>query len=434
MARFFNPDRALAVLGCGLAILLYAPVPLAAQSDRPPAPAGADLLKQRNQELEAIRLEQQKAAEAEAKLRQDIEQLGNDRRRLNEALLETAGKIRNVETELNATEARIKPLETQEQVVRNSLDARRSVIAEILATLQRMGRRPPPVLITEPEDALQSIRAAIVLGSVLPDMRERANALAADLTKLIDLRKSITAEKTKLARDLTALSDERQRMSLLVEERQKKQAETEKSLDTERQHAMELARQADSLKDLIAKLEQSVSRARPGDDGKPGGRNGLAALNDPGRLMPAVAFASARGMLPIPVSGVKSRSFGDPDGLGGVEKGISIATREGAQVTSPCDAWVVYAGPFRSYGQLLILNAGGGYHVVLAGMERISVDPGQFVLTGEPVAVMGSGAHIAAAVPTGASQPVLYVEFRKDGVPVDSGPWWATSESEKVRG
>jgi septal ring factor EnvC (AmiA/AmiB activator) len=137
----------------------------------------------------------------------------------------------------------------------------------------------------------------------------------------------------------------------------------------------------------------------------------------------------------MPANGVKIRDFGAADGLGGAEKGISVTTRPGAQITAPCDGWVVYAGPFRSYGQLLILNAGGGYHVLLAGMDRISVDLGQFVLTGEPVGVMGnSSAQVAATVPIASSQSVLYVEFRKDGTPVDPGPWWATSESEKVRG
>jgi septal ring factor EnvC (AmiA/AmiB activator) len=95
---------------------------------------------------------------------------------------------------------------------------------------------------------------------------------------------------------------------------------------------------------------------------------------------------------------------------------------------------VVYAGPFRNYGQLLILNAGGGYHVLLAGMDRISVDLGQFVVTGEPVAIMGGRVQTAAALAIGSGQPLLYIEFRKDGTPVDPGPWWAASESEKVRG
>ena len=150
-------------------------------------------------------------------------------------------------------------------------------------------------------------------------------------------------------------------------------------------------------------------------------------------MAPAIAFASLRGQLPIPVNGAKLKEFGAPDGNGGSEKGLSIATSGGAQITAPADGWVVYAGPFRSYGQLLILNAGGGYHVLLAGMERISVDLGQFVLAGEPVAVMGTASHIAAILATGSSQPVFYVEFRKDGIPIDPSPWWA-QQVEKVRG
>src|SRR5947207_2321778 len=212
-----------------------------------------------------------------------------------------------------------------------------------------------------------------------------------------------------------------------------------KALEAERARAVQLARQADNLKDLIGRIEQDIAAsaraaaaARADKPSDP--KNSLAALQDPGRLSPAIAFASARKLLPLPLNGVKIREFGMPDGLGGTEKGLSIASRAGAQVTAPCDGWVVYAGPFRSYGQLLILNAGGGYHVLLAGMERISVDLGQFVLTGEPVAVMGGGPQSAAAIAVGSSQPVLYIEFRKDGAPVDPNPWWATKDSEKVRG
>ncbi|TMK04676.1 MAG: hypothetical protein E6G77_01135, partial [Alphaproteobacteria bacterium] len=133
-------------------------------------------------------------------------------------------------------------------------------------------------------------------------------------------------------------------------------------------------------------------------------------------------------------NGARIKEFGAADGLGGTEKGMSVAARPSSQITAPCDGWVVYAGPFRNYGQLLILNAGGGYHVLLAGMERISVDLGQFVVTGEPVAVMGDGAQSAVAKAGGVSQPVLYIEFRKDGAPVDPGPWWAVNEGQKVRG
>ena len=225
-------------------------------------------------------------------------------------------------------------------------------------------------------------------------------------------------------------------MSALVQERQKQQADREQALDAERTRAGTLAKQVDNLKDLIAKLEQGLDPAvrDAREAARTDSRPALSAYRDPGRLTPAITFASLRGQVPIPVNGVKLKQFGAPDGNGGLEKGLSIATRAGAQVTEPADGWVVYAGAFRSYGQLLILNVGGGYHVLLAGMDRISVDLGQFVLTGEPVAVMGNSSHIAAILATGSSQPVLYIEFRKDGVPVDPGPWWASGEGEKVRG
>ena len=405
----------------------------AARAEPPAAPprlAASDALDrdaekaQRERDLEAVREQQRSAAEAESKLKAEIEAISEDRSQLNKALIDGAANVRALETRLADSEGRIKTLDDNDRAIRHSLQDRRAVIAEVLAALQRIGRRPPPALMVRPEDALQSVRSAMMLGAVLPEMRAEAEALATDLAELVRVRRETTEEIAASGRTLAALSQDRQRVGLLIEERQKKQAETERALQTERQRATDLSRRADNLKDLIAKLEQDAARA---------GRLNTATQNEAGRLSPAIAFATAKGMLPLPVNGVKIRQFGAADRLGSTEKGLSIATRSGAQVTAPCDGWVVYAGPFRSYGQLLILNAGGGYHVLLAGMERISVDLGQFVLTGEPVAVMGAGAQTAALVSVGSSQPVLYVEFRKDGTPVDPSPWWA-NDSEKVRG
>ncbi len=438
--RGFDPRSALiAALALGLPVTLAAavlaqerPIHLA-QSDK----AGKlDALKQRDQDLKAARDAQSKSIEAEAALKREIEQIGADRRKLNQDLIDTAGRIRGVEAQVAATEARLKPLDENEHNIRKSLDGRRAVIGEVLAALQRIGHRPPPALIASPEDALQSVRTAMLLGAVLPEMRHEVEALASDLTALLKVRKQIAAERDRLENEVASLGSERTRMTALVDERQKQQAEREKALDAERARAAELAHQVDNLKDLIVKLEQGLDPAtRAAREAARGdARPAMSALHDPGRLAPAVAFASLRGQVPIPVNGVKLKEYGAPDGVGGVEKGVSIATRASAQVTAPADGWVVYAGPFRSYGQLLILNAGNGYHILLAGMERISVDLGQFVLTGEPVAVMGNGSHIAAILATGSSQPVLYIEFRKDGIPVDPGPWWAAGEGEKVRG
>lgn len=143
-------------------------------------------------------------------------------------------------------------------------------------------------------------------------------------------------------------------------------------------------------------------------------------------------FEAAKGTLALPAQGKRLKQFGDADGVGGTVKGISLQTRGEARIIAPADGWVVYAGTFRSYGQLLIINAGGGYHVLLAGMGRVDVSLGQFVLAGEPIAVMGA-APPASQGGNDSSRPVLYVEFRKDGRPIDPGPWWAEA-SEKVQG
>jgi murein hydrolase activator len=408
-----------------------------------PPPPSLDTLKERDKELETLRAEQRRAAENEARLKQEIEAIGNDRRKFNQQLIDTASRIGGVEDRIAQTQERIAPLDGREQALRASLDERRGTIAEVLAALQRMGRQTPPGIVLRSEDALQSVRSAMMLGAVLPEMRHQAETLAGDLTELARLRKQLAEERDRLGRDLLALANDRQRLTLFVQERQKRQAETERALTDERQQATQLARQAENLNQLIVKLEQRLdpaSRAARATDRSADDRKGenikpnLAALRDPGRLAPAVAFASAKGTLRLPVNGARIREFGAPDGVGGTEKGLSIAARPGGQITAPCDGWVVYSGQFRNYGQLLIINAGGGYHVLLAGMERISVDLGQFVVTGEPVAAMGGGTPSAAVTAGGATQPVLYVEFRKDGVPVDPGPWWATNEGQKVRG
>jgi murein hydrolase activator len=406
--------------------------------------------KQHDQELDSIRAEQRKSSETEQRLTTENSVIADERRRLNQSLIASASRIRATEERIAAMEIRLREFDSREANIRKSLDGRRTQIAEVLAALQRIGRRPPPAIFVGARDAVESLRIAMALEAVLPQMRGEANKLQVELTDLARVKAAKAAEHSQLAAELADLAIMQKNMASLIDSRQARQSEVEQAITAERQRAATLSRQVDNLKDLIGKLEPANdgakrtarAQARPGEELKTpnGARSVLAALNDPARMAPAVAFVSAKGRLSLPVSGTKIREFGAPDGAGSNEKGVSIGTRPGAQVTAPCDGWVVYAAPYRSYGQLLILNVGGGYHVLLAGMERITVDPGQFVLTGEPVAVMGSGTRVASASAAGSSsvvgsaQPVLYIEFRKDGTPIDSTPWWATTVNEKVGG
>jgi septal ring factor EnvC (AmiA/AmiB activator) len=415
-----------------------------AESKPPEVSSIEDVIKKHEQELEQARTKQRDAVEAENKLKAEVAAIGQDRNKLNRQLIDVAARVRGVEGRISDTESRLRTLDQRETLIRNSLDARRAETTEVLAALQRAGRRAPPALMVRPEDALQSLRTAMLLGAVVPEMRARAERLIGDLGNLVAIRKETAEQKERLLADRDSMTTDQQRLAALIDERQRKQSDVEKDIEAERRRAIDLSRQADSLRDLIAKMEQDLKTAAKAAaaaaaaakvaEAKAANPKNTVALKDPGRLAPAIAFASAKGLLPMPVNGPKLRSFGGSDGTGGVERGISVAARPGAQVTTPCDGWVVYSGPFRSYGQLLILNAGGGYHVLLAGMERISVNIGQFVLTGEPVGTMGTASQVASILAAAPSQPVLYIEFRKDNTPIDPGPWWAASEGEKVRG
>ncbi len=410
----------------------------------PPRPPARALVE--GVDTDALKADLARETEFRASLQAEVEAARGDRPKLNRLLIDTAARARNVEQQLSNVEARLKPLDGAATQLTASLAQRREVLGEVLAALLRMGRNPPPAMLMRPDDALDAVRSAILMGALLPEMRVEAETLAADLSELVRVRTELAAAKERLTALRTALAEDRERISTLVRERQRQQVENNPVSQDDRTRAAALARNTGEVHDLVNRLETEVApaaraagAAQTAEATRPPGQEtraaGLAALNDPGRIAPAVAFSNARGLLPLPVAGERLRNFGATDGVGGQEKGITIVTRSGAQVTAPADGWVVYSGPFRSYGQLLIINAGGGYHILLAGMERIEVELGQFVLAGEPVAVMGGAARSGSGSSGAASgQPHLYVEFRKDGNSIDPAPWWAVTDSRKVRG
>lgn len=408
------------------------------------ASGGGSLIDARQQELDALSRDIELTEAKKDELRREIEALDDDRATLNQSLIDGSREVQRLEGAIDASERRLRTLLTREDQLRGSLGERRRVLADVLAALQRLGYRTPPAIVVRPEDVLATVRSAILLGAVVPELRDRADALAADLSQLVSLREAQERERDRLRADALALIEGRTRIALLLEQKRLQRSASLEALELETRRAETLANQVDDLRELIARLEtenrtaaaasaaadRAAAAARTDSGGRPA--RSLGAVD---RLAPAVAFADAKGLLPLPVNGRQITTFGEDDGLGGRAEGISLETRSGAQVSSPTDGWVVYAGPFRSYGRLLIINAGDDYHVLLAGMERIDVQLGQFVLAGEPVGEMASQ-QIASLGPSevATASPTLYIEFRKDGESIDPAPWWAASNMEKVGG
>lgn len=389
-------------------------------------------------EYERVSREITLSEERKASLAAEIAEVKKDAASITAALIQSAKTERKLSQDVEDITDRVKALKTQEAGIKESLAGRREVLAEVLGALQRMGLNPPPAILVTPEDALASVRSAVLLGAVVPGLRKETDALLADLTELSRIAASVEDERARLAQAFGEQLAEKERLDLLAVEKRRLQAEHEAALSAEQERSEELASKAKNLKELIAALEKAAAEAekkRLAEIERQKRNEELAALPVPeaNRLAPATPFQSLRGKLALPVAGKFNRRFGDKDGNGGVMQGDTVATQSGSIVTAPSDGSVLYAGPFRSYGQLLILNAGDGYHVVLAGMSRISVVSGQSVLAGEPIGAMGEARVASASAETlGNALPELYVEFRKDGKPVDPAPWWADRQSGRT--
>lgn len=460
-----------------LSVLTLAALAVAAAVSVPANPGAAqDKREEARLKLEMQRKRLQSTQGKAHELEVSLKDLQEERERLNARLLETAALIQKSEARMTAMEERLDELKSQEQLVRGSLARSHGKIAGLLAVLQRMGRNPPPVMITHREDALSMVRSAMLLAAAFPSMRTQALALADQLKELVRVMTDIREESDQLKAETKSLLDARTRLSGLMTAKQTSLAEQQSELAKVRSAAAEISRNVTSLSELMQSLEKAetadikahnekvaktldaeASRGRLGT--VQGERPKVPVEDDPGlikeagtptaprdpqqevevavlapsaagfgktstaRIEPAIPFHLAKAKLPRPTGGELVLKYDEKTQYGQNSKGIVFRTRHAAQITSPCDGWIVYAGSFRSYGQLLIINAGGGYHVLLAGMTRIDVQPGQFVLAAEPVGTM-SEAPPSVKKSSEETSPVLYVEFRKDGRPIDPAPWW----------
>jgi len=418
----------------------------------PPDPA-AELTAKRDQtraELETLSKTISLSSDKVSELQQSIADLEKSTQSIRQALIDSAARRKGLEKQILESEKKLADLGVKQDGIRRSLHERRGLLAEVLAALQRMGRNPPPALLVTPDDALASVRSAILLGAVVPGIRKETDKLAADLASLAALQTASAAAKADLTATMTNGIEEERRMDLLLAENDKLSRSNAADLTAEKKRSEELAGKATSLEGLVASMESEIASVRDAaaaarqaeenrklmTDEQRAQAKALAdsGVPDKNRIAPAYPFGELKAKLEVPVAGDILRQFGDADGTGHEAMGMTVATNPETVVTAPADGLVVFAGAFRSYGQMIILDTGDGYHLVLSGMDTINTRQGKFVFSGEPLAVMGAKRVASAtALALETDRPTLYIEFRKDGKPVDSRPWWTAKDTGKAR-
>jgi septal ring factor EnvC (AmiA/AmiB activator) len=261
--------------------------------------------------------------------------------------------------------AKLERLNLEESALSAQQGRNRNQLARLLSVLQRLRRDPPPALLVSPGDARDAVRAAILVKAMTPQLQERARKFAAEAGEIARQRRLAAVESEAL---FTA--------------------------ESERADGLRGMGPADAPMGVVT-AEPDVARLPPSGQGR--------------ETQPQFLLAPSQGRI--------THAFGAPLNGGGRSNGLTILTARGAAVQSPGDALVQYVGPVKGWGVILILRMGGGYHLVLAGLDRAAVDVGQSVAVGAPVGWMPDERQSASE---------LYFEVREQGVPVNPARWMRT--------
>ena len=334
---------------------------------------------------------------------------------VNRQLLAAAQDSMRHEEEASMIERRLIDLEIRERTARDQLMADRDGLRDLLAALTTASRRQPPALATHPDNATEAIRAAIIMRDLADTLKDRSAELRIQIREYSELKANVELEKERLDAEELILSENEQQIVQLAAVKRAAYDDMTGEADALRRRVDALAARAENVRMLLASLAEAAPTAP--------GRKPPSPSTGPSRVQPsprpsAPVSVAVLERLGLPATGQLVRAFGDPLPTGRTSEGITLRTRTSAQVVAPSDAVIEYAGEFRSYGQMLILRTGDGYHIVLYGLSDLYATLGQSVLAGEPV---GRMSREPGAVPD------LHMELRKDGTPEDPAQWMSRS-------
>jgi septal ring factor EnvC (AmiA/AmiB activator) len=390
-----------AILSLAAALLLPG-APAAAQQK------GADPAKLREMEAKIKR-----EREAEAELKKRTEEIRAEIRQLRDNLVAGAAITQNREAELSRLEAEVKRLEAQERAADGDFQRRQAQLSQILAALQRITLRPPATLLAaRSEDANDTVRGALLLRSLVPELENRAKVLRQEIEAYAALRQLLKERRELVGRVDRALGQDRRALALLMERKAQLLRDTEEEQDRLRERLEKLTRDAATLREFLQRVQAESAKPEIAR-----GAPRTAALTEPAQRR---AVAAHRGKLTPPAQGRLISAFKPDKDEGQFNKGVLIEARKGAQAVAPFDGQVMFAGPFRGYGRILIIDHGDGYLSVLTGLERTDAIVKQWVLAGEPVGAVGA---------FDADGPRLYYELRHQGRPINPAPWLAVNRS-----
>lgn len=325
-----------------------------------------------------------------------------------------AARIQQAEAGIAAADARLALIGAEQERLRTELGREQRPIVTLTAALQQFSRRPVALSLLRPGEIRDLVYLRAIMASTVPQVEARTTSLRTRIDRAAQLQDEARQATVVLRAEEDALATRRTELAAL-EARQRLAARAAGNVASrEAERALALGEQARDLDTLVAELDQAaVLRARlaalPGPVLRPDGSGGLSARDtEPSPIASASASVPVGAPAPfiLPVAGRTVTGFGAPAG-GVLSQGITLAPRASAQVVAPAAGRVGFAGPYRGYGQIVILEHAGGWTSLVTGLARSDVTVGDDLVGGAPIGVAGPG------------RPTITLELRRAGEPVN---------------
>lgn len=366
------------------------------------------------EDLEKVEKSYQKYSNEHKRLEERANNLSKELKDVSQQMVKTAKEIQDYEENISLMEKALNKLQTNIEEKENKLKSSNDNMSVILAALENLAWKPTEALLAQPLSPVDTVRSAIILRETVPYIEDGAKSIRDDIEDITKKKKAVQQQFEKIASNKRKMEKEHENMKLLVRKKSKIRNKLELESKTYKKRATMLAHQAKDLRELFAKLEK-VRKEKEEKRRKMEEENRKIAskLGKKTKLEKEFGeFGKAKGRLSFPARGEIIVKYGQKELMGVSSKGIKIATRNKAQVVSPYDGEVSFAGPFRGYGNLIIIEHGEGYHTLLAGLGNFNCEVGQELLAGEPVGQMPE-----------TSETKLYFELRRDSHPINPIPW-----------
>lgn len=367
--------------------------------------------------------EAKKAQQERQKLEAEAKKIKEELSSVNQKMIAAAKKIQNGEDEVQRQQEELDKLQAHLSESEANFDTDHAMLSETLAALQSLAQRPSIAILAQPLSPVEVMRSSILLRNSVHALKERAEHIRQGIEDINSQKAEIAMRLKDLERKNKTLSEQHAEMKKLSQQKKQIFTKVESQSKEAKKKAETLASQAGSLRDLLDKLEKQkelqrkqlaekerLARQRAADEIR------AERSQSPASIKAAMTnFAQAKGRISRPARGSIITGFKQEMSKGVESNGIDIKTASHAQVIAPYDGTVIFSGPFKNFGNLVIIDHGEGYTSLLSGLEENNTEVGQTLMAGEPVGTMPSG-----------SNNKLHMEIRKNNQPVNPVDWMTT--------